>query len=367
LAGPPRIGGVRWSTGAAHASRGLRVVVTAGLLCGPVSLGLVLHQSPTVISTARGARAFTPQPAEVAAVGEWAQSFVVAWLSTPAGGEESLRYYLPDVSALTLPTVAQVVSNPAVADLTPALAGGAAPATAVATPSTATSRATAASASPADGASARTSGVKPSATASSASSGARVWQVTVGVDVQEPGPQGNVVVRRYFAVSVAYVPAGQTRPAALRSLGLPGPVSAPTAGEEPETGYREGLPVTGSVGSSVQAFLSAYLTDQGDVTRLLSPQAVGIFAVRPVAYRQVQLRTVKADRRDVGNGVPADGERVVVLATAAVTGLDTQTRSAQFALTLTARGGRWEISQAQSSPPAASSVGDVGAASRVGF
>jgi len=326
-------------------------------------LGLVLYQSPTVISTARGARVFTPQPSEVAAVGEWAQSFVVAWLSTSAGGEESLRYYLPDVSTLTLPTVAQVVSNPAVADLAPVLVGGAAPATAAATPSTARSGATAASADPAL---ARSGGVTPSATASSASSGARVWQVTVGVDVQEPGPQGNVVVRRYFAVPVAYIPAEQSRPAALRSLGLPGPVSAPTAGEEPETGYREGLPVTGSLGSSVQAFLSAYLTDQGDVTRLLSPQAVGITAVRPVAYTQVQLRTVKADRRDVDNGVPSDGERVAVLATATVTGLDAQTRSAQFALTLTARDGRWEISQTRSSPLGATSASDVGVASRAG-
>jgi len=329
-------------------------------------LFLALHQSPTVISTAAGARAFTPQPAEVAAVGEWAQSFVVTWLSTPAGAEESLRYYLPDVSALTLPTVAQVVSNPAVANLTPALAGGAVPTTAASTSSPATSEPTAASADPAEEAPARAGEVTPSATATSASSGTRVWQVTVGVDVQEPGPQGNVIVRRYFAVAVAYIPAGQTRPAALRSLGLPGPVSAPTAGQEPETGYREGLPVTGSVGSSVQAFLSAYLTDQGDVTRLLSPQAVGISAVRPVAYTQVQLRTLKADRRDVDNGDPSDGERVAVLATATVTGLDTQTRSAQFALTLTARDGRWEISQAQSTPPGSTSISDLGVAPRAG-
>lgn len=358
LVGPPRTGGVRWSTGSAHASRALRVLVTAGLLCGPVSLFLALNQPPALISTARDMRSSVPQPEEVAAVGEWAQAFVVTWLSTPAGGEDSLRYYLPDTSAVTLPQVAQVVSNPAVADLTPE-----------STSPSASTQETAAGATLNSSSRPPTAGVDrtgetpagpaataPNPTATGASSGARVWQVTIGVDVQEPAPQGSVVVRRYFAVPVVYIPAQQTRPAELRSLSLPGPVSAPAVGEGPQSRYQDGLPLTGAVGASVQAFLSAYLTDQGDVTRLLSPQAVGISAVRPVAYTQAQLRVLRADRRDVEKGEPTDGERVEVLATAILTGLDTQTRSAQFALTLTARAGRWEISQIQSAPQGSTST-----------
>jgi hypothetical protein len=353
LVGPPRTGGVRWSTGSAHASRALRVVLIAGVLCGPASLVMALHQSPAVVRADTDTGPSAPQPQEVAAVGEWAQSFVVAWLTTPAGQEQSLTYYLPDVSDLTLPKVPQVVANPAVADLTLASASAAASATASSQGDASTQLSTDTPSQPAvmaadDGGSDQvTPGAGVPSASATTSEDDRIWQVTVGVDVQEPGPQGNVFVRRYFAVPVVYVPAQPEQPAVLRAMSLPGPVSAPTAGQGPESIYQDGLPLTGAVGSSVQAFLSAYLTDQGDVTRLLSPKAVGISAVRPAAYTAVQLRILQADRRDVDNGQPSDGEHVEVLATAVLTGLDTQTRSAQFALTLTARGGRWEISQVQ--------------------
>ncbi|WP_170127494.1 conjugal transfer protein [Kineococcus rhizosphaerae] len=336
-------------------------MLIAGVLCGPASLVMALHQPAAVVRATTDTGASAPQPQEVAAVGEWAQSFVVAWLTTPAGQEQSLSYYLPDVSDLTLPQVPQVVANPAVADLSLTSASPAASAAVSSQGDASTQLSTGAPSQSAvtatgDGSGDQvTPGVgEPSASATT-SEDERIWQVTIGVDVQEPGPQGNVFVRRYFAVPVVYVPAQLEHSSALRALSLPGPVSAPVAGEGPESIYQDGLPLTGAVGSSVQAFLSAYLTDQGDVTRLLSPKAVGIFAVRPAAYTAAQLRILKADRRDVENKQPTDGEHVQVLATALLTGLDTQTRSAQFALTLTARDGRWEINQVQATAAGADS------------
>jgi Conjugative transposon protein TcpC len=281
---------------------------------------------------------------EVAAVGEWAQSFVIAWLSTPAGGEQALRYYIDDTSALTLPQTPRVATGAAVADmqLAPAVTASSSPPSASSTATTAPSGAPRATRTP------TTSPSTSSATAAAARG--QVWMVTVGVDVEEPQAEGPRLVRRYFAVPVAYTAGSEQQPTTLRALTLPGPVSAPTPGTGPQLAYTDALDPAGSIGSSVSAFLSAYLTGQGDVTRLLSPQAPTIEPVQPVAYTAVQLRKLATADRAVDASAPDDDAQVQVLATVLLTGLDQQSASAQYALTLTARDGRWEISAVQTAP-----------------
>jgi hypothetical protein len=337
---------MRWTTGPAYVSRGLQVLFLLALACGPLAVLMALASPPQRAVVSAPQQQSVAGAGEVAAVGEWAQSFVVAWLSTPAGGEQALRYYIDDTRELTLPQTPRVVTNAAVADmqLTPTAAASS-------SPSSVSSRASSAAVPPGAPAAQPTASSTSSAdSTTTATPRGRVWTVTVGVDVEEPQAEGPRLVRRYFTVPVAYIAGLEQQPATLRALTLPGPVSAPTPGSGPQLAYTDGLDPNGSIGSSVSAFLSAYLTGQGDVTRLLSPQAPTIEPVQPVAYTAVQLRKLTTADRAVDASTPADDEQVQVLATAQLTGLDQQATSAQYALTLTARDGRWEISAVQTAP-----------------
>lgn len=99
------------------------------------------------------------------------------------------------------------------------------------------------------------------------------------------------------------------------------------------------------------AFLGAYLSG-ADVSRYLTPgSSVRPIGDPPAGYAAATALSVHADRTGAGitdaTTTPTDGAQVRVLATARLTepGNDDpqQGLQTQIPLTLTARGGRWEV------------------------
>ncbi len=296
----------RWTGGSLLATRLATAVLWAALLAGPSALALALLQTGPGGQSTRVAPPAADPVGEQAAVGEFAQRFVVTWLQSIRGQEKQLAPYVKTIS-LTLPEVAWVADQPATADLR--RAGGAA-----------------------------------------------TWSVLVGVTVTAPraaGPPvvgapvvGAAPVRRYFRVPVRY------RSGAVVALALPAPVAAPAAGEAPQLTYRYHPSLDGPVARAVQEFLSALLTGAGDVTRLVTPGA-DIAAVLPAPYTGVEVTDVLVDR-DLASG-PGDrpqGERLRALVDAVAAAGPRQQISVQYALTLTSRAGRWEVTALDLTPAA---------------
>jgi hypothetical protein len=155
---------------------------------------------------------------------------------------------------------------------------------------------------------------------------AGIFQVTVAAAAE--GTQ------RYYTVPV------QVTAGSLSALALPAPMPAPVTTPDRDPAYRTTLPSTGPTATAVLAFLRALLTGQGDVTRYISPGAP-IVAVAPAPYQRVDLRTVTGLSDEAE---PAEGELAHVLATAIGTDAAKRPATTQYALTLKARGGRWEVS-----------------------
>lgn len=154
---------------------------------------------------------------------------------------------------------------------------------------------------------------------------AGIFRVTVSASVEG--------TRRYYTVPV------QVSAGSLSALTLPAPTTAPEISPDRDRAYRTTLPSTGPTSTAVLAFLRALLTGQGDVTRYTSPGAP-IVAVDPAPYKSVDLRTVTGLSDEA---LPAEGAIAHVLATAIGTDAAKRPATTQYALTLKARGGRWEV------------------------
>ncbi len=285
----------RWTGGTLLATRTATAVLWSALVAGPLALVLAV----LVVLSGPGTSADVAAPAadhsaEQAAVEEFAQRFVVTWLQTPQGQEAQLAPYV-QVVHLTLPEVPWQADAPA--------------------------------------------------TASVGRLGAGRWSVTVAVSVSAPGSPTR---RRYFQVPVSYVSGGGGG-GAMVAAALPAPVAAPIAAAAPELAYRYRADPAGPVVTSIGEFLTALLTGQGDVTRYVSPGTV-IAAVNPPPYTAVAVSDVMVDRDVAGGTPPTSGQRLAVLATARVTAGPNQQIDVQYALTLLARAGRWEVQAVDPSP-----------------
>lgn len=304
-----------WTGGAQLATRGVSVLLWAALASGPLALFAARGGGPAPVRAAAPVQ--TLVPGDVAAAGEFAESFVVAWLSTGRSGEEQLRAYYRGPAALTRPQVPWTVANAATADVVSQRHG--------------------------------------------------LWTVIVGVDVVEPAPaatpsgqpastarptapppQPPAVVRRYFQLVVRHAQVGDVR--ALAAQTLPAPVPAPAGVEPLADEYGDELTKDSPVSAAAGDFLAAMLTGVGDVTRYSSPQAQ-LTAITPPPYTKVRLLAVAAVQGPSATARPGDGTAVRVLATVELAGMGSGQRlTAQYAITLTARGGRWEVSALDAAP-----------------
>lgn len=157
--------------------------------------------------------------------------------------------------------------------------------------------------------------------------------------------QGNVDAwpRRYFQVAVA------VDGVALRVVGLPAPIAPPVEGRTTALVYGTLVASGKPLAQTVSAFLSAYLAGSGELDRFTTPGSA-IAPITPAPYAQlavVDLRTPE-DPADA----PADGATVRALATVTLTTPLEQITTATYALTLTGRGQRWEVTDIDLAPQA---------------
>ncbi|MYT68347.1 MULTISPECIES: conjugal transfer protein [unclassified Streptomyces] len=262
-----------------------RAGVWACLMAGPAALALALTQpATTVVAQAAPAPARTAAAAPLADPSGYAAEFVDAWLRADADHPDShdaVRALRmgPDVA---LPEPAESAKAPRTV----------------------------------------------SAVRSVPRTGGR-WSVTVAAQYADGV--------RYFAVPVTSSASGD----AVTVAGAPALVAAPGAAKAAPSAYRVDVP-DGPLADTVGDFLTAYLTGSGDVDRYLSPRTA-LSAVSPAVAEEVDVDVVSArEEAAAAESVPADRVRVHVQA-----GTRTLTNAGvwplSYELTLTARGGRWEI------------------------
>jgi hypothetical protein len=148
--------------------------------------------------------------------------------------------------------------------------------------------------------------------------------------------------RRYFAVTVRVTDAG------MSVVGLPAPVAAPAKEDSAvRLAYGQTVLATSSARKTVEEFLAAYLAGSGDISRYVSPGSE-ISAIAPAPYMTISVTDVKSDVEP--SDTPRTGSVVHVLATAEVSSASDQRLTTTYALTLTARDGRWETTSVDLAP-----------------
>lgn len=187
--------------------------------------------------------------------------------------------------------------------------------------------------------------VEDVSTAGVVSQGEGVWSVTVAATVTDERDERH---RRYLQVPVMV--AGES----VAALTLPAVVSAPVVAQPPATTYRSQVPSSSALNQTVAGFLQAYVAGSGDLARYLTP-GVEIDPVTPAPFSGVEVAEMRSTAAvDDGSAVPADGEQAQVLVVASGTVVDDQTLTTTYALSLTARAGRWEVTSLDAAPAGAS-------------
>jgi hypothetical protein len=286
---------VEWTGPAAGVTKTITAGLLACLVAGPVGLllaGWLVWIAATTPTAAPVVSTDVETASARTAVEAFAADFVAAWLTTTNGQEKRLAPFLSSYSGLTLPE-------------SPWLLWDAVPAGIVSS----------------DGS----------------------WSVTVAATVAES--EHAPTVRRYFQVPVVYADG------ALVAQALPAPVAAPRQAAAPKLAYRYRAGLDDPVATAAGEFLAALLVG-GDVTRVISPGAE-IRAVVPAPYTTVKVQDVQVDEDLTGltTETPSDGRQLHLLVTASVVGVaETSGLTVQYALTLTARAGRWEVAAIDPSP-----------------
>lgn len=290
----------QWTGGSKWATRGATGLLWSALACGPLGLmvgGVAFLTAPTSASAQTEQVADTAS--EQAAAEQFAEHFVVTWLTTPRGDETTLAPFV-DVSGIALPEVPWTVTNPAPAALV--------------------------------------------------QTGPGRWAITVAATVTTPAAEGQdpaqvpPPARRYFTVPVLY------DDGALIAEALPAPVAAPASAEAGRLAYRYNLFAQHPASTATAEFLAALLTGTGDVTRYVTP-GTQIPAITPAPYAEVLIRdlNVDVDPADLPEE-PSNGDELHELVTAEARSSTGQAISVQYALTLTAREGRWEVRSMEPAP-----------------
>lgn len=235
--------------------------------------------------------------------GAFAQQLVLAWLSSTQQNPAPLMALMPSASVSQLARQAYTVSTPRVAGIVAA--------------------------------------------------GGGVWSVTVSATVTDAARHTAV---RYYQVPVQVQPgSGGT----VTALSLPSVVSGPVVGASSTSQYTGMVNMTGPVAQTITQFLAAYLAGSGNVSRYTTPGVV-LNPVSPAPFSSVQLTSLSSTS-SVSDATPANGQRIQVQAVVSAMSTSTQMLPVSYALVLTARAGRWEITSISPAPsyqaPAASAGG----------
>ena len=179
------------------------------------------------------------------------------------------------------------------------------------------------------------------------------WAYLVGADVVNADDKGGRSPAGVQFFTTTLTPAGAAGggcggwvapalPAQTAGLAAAGPIALD---------YRRSMPVSGHpIADALAPFFTALLAGGGEVDRYLSP-GMQLRAVAPAPYTQVRLEHLRTDSAELGQTLPADGTRVQLLATVAVRlGDQPGEWSLSYPLTVTVRGGRWEVTALDPAP-----------------
>lgn len=289
----------QWTTGSRMATNGMRVAIVACLVSAPLALGWQIlgpDPAPQQVAAASGDDPDKSSRRDVA--GDTAARWVHAWLTTPAADRRDLESIYP--SPVVLPEKASKASEVRVTD-------------AVAT-------------------------------------GPDLWSITVSARVTPPGGQEST---RMFSVPVQV--GGKAGNVAATPVTPPAPVAAPRRTKAVAAdGYGHSATDAGSLGETVNDFMSALLTSDGDLSRVISPDST----LRPVGgYERVEVESIRLADDVPGSRdseVPKDGQTAKALVTVQMfeKGAPKNAREglqAIYPIELTARGDRWEVSSLDAS------------------
>ncbi len=270
-----------------------RMAVGTVIAAGPIALCVAVASSPTTVEAATPAKPAAVRTTAAVDPGGYAQLFVSAWLRSSADDTTTAQARLaqslaPDVE----------LPDPA-ADAQPA-------------PQSVTA-------------------------VRSAQRDGGTWSVTVAAQYADS-------TVRYFAVPVAADSTG----ASFAVTGAPGVVAGPGRAEAAKSAPAYGVSVPeGDLSSAIGEFLTAYLTDAGEIGRYLAP-GVTLSAVSPAPYAALSVQHVSAvEEAAAAETVPADGTTVRVLVQVEARDADGRWPLA-YELALTARSSRWEVAALQS-------------------
>ncbi|MET8346782.1 conjugal transfer protein [Streptomyces microflavus] len=320
---PEDVGG--WSSGAqANTSALLRWCAWALLILGPLLAVAALVAAPSGTGTPVAPAPPAPSTAGSQGSAGFAVLFVDAYLRAGEGDQEQLAAYYPDATVIRLEgepgrrtgqqlTVVRLrQTSPGIWSVTVA-------------------------------ARVRESGTSAAPTPKRTSAGRQ----------QEAAPVPPAERLRYFQVPVATTVTGGT--SGYVALSMPAEVAAPPRVTSPELLYGPQRPAapTDPRTQAVTEFLTAYLTGRaGDIDRYLAP-GTRITPISPAPYTGIAVDHLAVEGERGGEAtttVPADGTRLRLLVSLRATGSDTVRRPLAYALTLTARAGRWEIAELDGAP-----------------
>lgn len=288
---------VQWGLRQQWTTRAIRGAIIAALVAGIVSLLLVVFGSsstPAVVK-ATDNEAQSIDTAAQAQAEDVARQLVVTWLQGSRGNEREIERFVatpPNIPASAL----YVATDPAIASIV-------------------------------------------------FDRDARTYAVTVSVSVLPANDASATIVRRYFQVPVVVTESG------ARAATLPSEVAQPSTAVDLQLGYKFRV-ANHPIGTSANQFLAALLTGNGEVARYLTP-GVSIAPIVPAPYRSIALTDVlsSVDLSASNSAAPrSDGDVVRLLITASLKITDAESVNGQYALTMTSRGGRWEVSAIDSTP-----------------
>lgn len=165
----------------------------------------------------------------------------------------------------------------------------------------------------------------------------KTWAVTVSGVVD-----GEV---RYFGVPVTVAADS------VSALALPAPVAGPAIVQGTPLDYSSPIATTSPITATVSEFLTAYLTGAGELERYTTP-GTNLSAVTPALASSVAVSEVRlVSGSDVDpEAAPSDGKQLKVLVAASLTLDDNRALQTIYALSLTGRADRWEITAIDPAP-----------------
>lgn len=290
---------------------GLFGAIGAGVLALILVLSGFSASSPTVVKPKSTTAVDTAAQAQAE---DLAQQFVVTWLQAKRGAEKTLAPYVRS-EGIRLPAEALfVVNDPRIAsvELQPA----------------------------------PLSAVAASGTGAPISNTSSVYSVVVSASVRQVSEPAESVQRRFYSVPVV------VHDGSARAASIPSPIPAPATGPDVNLGYKYRIVAGHPSNTAVQQFLAALTAGTGEISRYIAP-GTSLRAISPAPYMSVKVVDLVSDcdfSGEAADKATADGIKIRVLATAELTVTATDSVTGQYALTLTSRGGRWEVSAMDLSP-----------------